>query len=54
MDYTIAPLSEHAGAEVLGVDLSQRADEAAGTPLNCAFIERSTWKVSPACRKPKL
>jgi taurine dioxygenase len=41
MDYTITPLSEHTGAEVLGIDLSEPLDEVARERLNRAFIERS-------------
>jgi taurine dioxygenase len=41
MDYTITPLSEHTGAEVLGIDLSEPVDEAARKDLNGAFTDRS-------------
>jgi taurine dioxygenase len=39
--YAITPLSEHTGAEVLGIDLSEPVDEAARKDLNGAFIDRS-------------
>jgi taurine dioxygenase len=41
MGYAITPLSEHTGAEVLGIDLSEPVDEAARKDLNGAFIDRS-------------
>jgi taurine dioxygenase len=41
MGYAITPLSEHTGAEVLGIDLSEPVDEAAGKDLNGAFTDRS-------------
>jgi taurine dioxygenase len=41
MGYTITPLSEHTGAEVRGIDLSEPVDEAARKDLNGAFIDRS-------------
>jgi taurine dioxygenase len=39
--YAITPLSEHTGAEVLGIDLSEPVDEAARKDLNGAFTDRS-------------
>ena len=41
MDYTIAPLSEHTGAEVHGIDLTEAIDSVVQAHLNRAFIERS-------------
>ena len=41
MSYAITPLSEHTGAEVLGIDLSEPVDEAARKDLNGAFTDRS-------------
>jgi taurine dioxygenase len=41
MSYAITPLSEHTGAEVLGIDLSEPVDEAARKDLNAAFTDRS-------------
>jgi len=41
MGYAITPLSEHTGAEVLGIDLSEPVDEAARKDLNRAFTDRS-------------
>jgi len=41
MSYAITPLSEHTGAEVLGIDLSEPVDEAARRDLNGAFTDRS-------------
>ena len=41
MDYTIAPLSEHTGAEVLGVDLTEPVDKLVQARLNRAFVDRS-------------
>ena len=41
MDYTIAPLSEHTGAEVRGIDLTEPIDEVARAGLNRAFVDRS-------------
>jgi taurine dioxygenase len=41
MGYAITPLSEHTGAEVLGIDLSEPVDEAARKDLNGAFTDRS-------------
>ena len=41
MSYAITPLSEHTGAEVLGIDLSEPVDEAARKDLNRAFTDRS-------------
>jgi alpha-ketoglutarate-dependent taurine dioxygenase len=41
MDYSIAPLSEHTGAEVRGIDLTEPVDGAVQARLNRAFIEHS-------------
>ena len=41
MGYAITPLSQHTGAEVLGIDLSEPVDEAARKDLNRAFTDRS-------------
>jgi taurine dioxygenase len=41
MDYTIAPLSEHTGAEVRGIDLTEPVDEVTRARLNRAFVDRS-------------
>jgi alpha-ketoglutarate-dependent taurine dioxygenase len=41
MAYTIAPLSEHTGAEVRGIDLREPIHKAVKTRLNCAFVGRS-------------
>ena len=41
MVYTIAPLSEHTGAEVRGIDLTEPVDEAVQAGLNRAFVEHS-------------
>jgi taurine dioxygenase len=41
MDYSIAPLSEHTGAEVRGIDLTEPVDGAVQARLNRAFIEQS-------------
>jgi taurine dioxygenase len=41
MGYTIAPLSEHTGAEVRGIDLTEPVDEAVQAGLNRAFVEHS-------------
>src|SRR5690242_11312887 len=41
MDYTIAPLSEHTGAEVRGIDLTRPGDRAAQAQLNRVFVDRS-------------
>jgi len=40
-DYTIAPLSEHTGAEVLGLDLREPVDADTSARLNRAFVEHS-------------
>jgi taurine dioxygenase len=40
-DCTIAPLSAHTGAEVLGVDLTRPVDAALRARLNRAFVEHS-------------
>jgi alpha-ketoglutarate-dependent taurine dioxygenase len=41
MDYTIAPLSEHTGAEVRGIDLREQIDEVARARLNRAFVDHA-------------
>jgi taurine dioxygenase len=41
MDYTISALSEHTGAEVRGIDLTQPVGEAARVRLNRAFVVHS-------------
>ena len=41
MDYPIAQLSEHTGAEVRGIDLTEPIDEVARAPLNRAFVDHS-------------
>jgi taurine dioxygenase len=41
MDYTIAPLSAHTGAEVRGIDLARPIDEADQARLNRAFVDHS-------------
>src|SRR5580700_10944647 len=41
MGHTIAPLSEHPGAEVRGIDLTEPVDEAVQAGLNRAFVEHS-------------
>jgi taurine dioxygenase len=41
MSYAITPLSEHTGAEVLGIDLSEPVDEVARERLNRVFVDRS-------------
>ena len=41
MGHTIAPLSEHTGAEVCGIDLTEALDSAVQARLNCAFVEHS-------------
>jgi len=41
MDYTIAPLSEHTGAEVRGIDLTEQIDEVARARLNRAFVDHA-------------
>lgn len=38
MDYAIAPLSAHTGAEVKGLDLRRPVDEATRARLNAAFV----------------
>jgi taurine dioxygenase len=40
MDHTITPLSEHTGAEVNGIDLTQPVDAATRRRLNQTFIDR--------------
>src|SRR6476620_9029529 len=40
-DCTIAPLSAHTGAEVIGVDLTRPVDAALRARLNRAFVEHS-------------
>jgi len=44
-DCTVAPLSEHTGAEVLGVDLTRPLDAALRTRLNQAFVQHSVLVV---------
>ena len=41
MGCTIAPLSEHTGAEVLGIDLAGPVDEVVRERLNRVFVDRS-------------
>ncbi len=41
MTCTIAPLSDHTGAEIRGVDLAQPVDPAIREQLNRAFVDRS-------------
>ena len=41
MEYTISPLSEHTGAEVRGIDLTESVDEVARARLNRAFVDHS-------------
>src|SRR5690242_12548559 len=41
MDGTILPLSEHIGAEVRGIDLTEPVDEITRARLNRAFVDRS-------------
>src|SRR6202047_3005998 len=41
MGCTIAPLSEHTGAEVRGIDLTEPVDEAVQAGLNRAFVEHA-------------
>src|SRR5215469_14483790 len=41
MEYTIAPLSEHTGAEVRGIDLTKPIDSGIQARLNRAFVEHS-------------
>ena len=41
MHYTIAPLSEHTGAEVRGIDLTEPVDEVVQARLNRAFVDHS-------------
>jgi alpha-ketoglutarate-dependent taurine dioxygenase len=41
MEYTIAPLSEHTGAEVRGIDLTEPIEATVKTRLNRAFVDRS-------------
>ena len=41
MEYTIAPLSEHTGAEVRGLDLTKPIDSGTQARLNRAFVEHS-------------
>ena len=41
MGHTIALLSEHTGAEVRGIDLTEPVDEAVQAGLNRAFVEHS-------------
>src|SRR5437764_11128049 len=39
MNYTIAPLSEHTGAEVRGIDLTESIEEVVQVQLNRAFVD---------------
>ena len=41
MDHTITPLSQHTGAEVRGIDLTQPVDGAVRARLNRAFVDYS-------------
>src|SRR5271170_2758763 len=41
MDCTIAPLAEHTGAEVRGIDLTEPVDEVVQARLNRAFVDHS-------------
>jgi taurine dioxygenase len=41
MDYTISPLSEHTGAEVRGIDLTEPVDEVTRARLNRVFVDYS-------------
>jgi taurine dioxygenase len=41
MHYTISPLSEHTGAEVRGIDLTEPVDEVVQARLNRAFVDYS-------------
>jgi taurine dioxygenase len=41
MEYTIAPLSAHTGAEVCGIDLTRAIDPAVQARLNRAFVAHS-------------
>ena len=41
MDYTISPLSEHTGAEVRGIDLTEPVAEITQARLNRAFVDSS-------------
>src|SRR5690349_2989270 len=41
MEYTVAPLSEHTGAEVHGIDLTEPIDEVTRARLNRAFVDFS-------------
>src|SRR5437764_1423446 len=41
MNYTIAPLSEHTGAEVRGIDLTEPINEVVQVQLNRAFVDSS-------------
>ena len=41
MEYTLSPLSEHTGAEVRGIDLTELADEVSRARLNRAFVDCS-------------
>ena len=41
MGYTIAALSEHTGAEVRGIDLTEQIDEVARARLNRAFVDHA-------------
>ena len=41
MNYTIAPLSEHTGAEIRGIDLTEPIDDLVQVRLNRAFVDHS-------------
>ena len=41
MGYTVAPLSEHTGAEIRDIDLREPVDEAVRVRLNRAFVDHS-------------
>ena len=41
MEYTISPLSQHTGAEVRGVDLTEPVDEVTCARFNRAFVDSS-------------
>jgi len=41
MGYTLAPLSEHTGAEIRDIDLREPVDEAVRVRLNRAFVDHS-------------
>src|ERR1051326_2773754 len=49
----IAPLSEHTGAEVRGVDLREAVPETVKAPLNRAFAEHSVLVIRDQHLAPK-